>query len=389
MFPSAFDQQFYHLYGHKPRIFSAPGRVNLIGEHTDYNSGFVLPMAIDRRTFVAAAPRDDSRIRCLSTDFKGQLEFELSEDLRPAGDWSDYIRGVIACLLRDEFDLKGADLLITSEVPAGAGLSSSAALEVATGYALLKIAGLPVDLVDLAQTCQRAEQEFAGTNCGIMDQYISCLGIEGHALLIDCKSLEYHAVPIDLSHARIVVCNSMVKHELVSGEYNQRRAECEEGVRKLNLHIPGIQSLRDVEIEDFDQVADSLPEVVRRRCNHVITENARTIAAVESLQSGDLNRFGQLIYASHESLKEDYEVSCPELDLLVEIASQIPGVYGARMMGGGFGGCTVNLVEASQVETFIVTIHREYEKHTGKRPDCYICQASGGVCEELEIMLSP
>ena len=382
MFPVLLDQQFHDLYGHTPRIFSAPGRVNLIGEHTDYNGGYVLPMAIDRRTFVAAAQRDDRRVRCLSTDFNRPIEFELNRESHPVGDWSDYVRGVAACLLRDEFNLKGADLLIASEVPIGAGLSSSAAIEVATGYALLKIADQPVDLVALALACQRAEQEFAGTQCGIMDQYISCLGIDGHALLIDCRSLEYRAVPIDLSRARVVICNSMVKHELASGEYNQRRAQCEEGVRRLTRYLPGIQSLRDVEIEDFDQLADSLPEVVRRRCNHVITENARTIAAVESLDAADLHRFGQLIFASHESLREDYEVSCPELDLLVEIASQIPGIYGARMTGGGFGGCTVNLVESHQVASFIGTIRGDYEKRTGRQPDCYPCVASGGVREE-------
>ncbi len=378
-FTETLRAQHQNLYGREPRVFSAPGRVNLIGEHTDYNDGFVLPMAIDRRTFVAASPRDDKIIRARSTTEGGLIEFEIGREYPGGGDWGRYVYGVTECLRQDEFDLRGADLLIASEVPIGAGLSSSAALEISTGFALLKISEQPVDLVDLALVAQRAEHEFAGTQCGIMDQYVACLGIEGHALLIDCRSLEYRAVPIGLEHARVVVCNSMVKHDLATGEYNQRRAECEEGVRKLAAHLPGIQALRDVEIDDFDFYAGSLPEIIRRRCNHVITENARTLAAVEALESGDLAGFGKLMYASHESLRLDYEVSSRELDLLVGIASRLDGVFGARMTGGGFGGCTVNLVASDRVDQFIATISREYEKETGMRPDCYACRASAGV----------
>jgi galactokinase len=379
----AFDRtRFCERFGRGPRMFSAPGRVNLIGEHTDYNDGFVLPMAIDRRTFVFAAARDDRRVRCASTGFDGQFGFELSLDLKPANDWSNHVRGVAACLLRDEFNLRGADLLIASEVPVGAGLGSSAALGVSVGFAWLNISDQPVDPVDLALTAQRAEHEFAGTRSGIMDQYVACLGIENHALLLDCRSLEYRAVPIDLDHARVVVCNSMVKHDLASGEYNRRRAECEEGVRRLAAYLPGIQALRDVELEEFDHYAGALPSVVRRRCNHVIAENARTIAAVEALERHDLVEFGKLMYASHQSLRDDYEVSSRELDLLVAIASRCDGVFGARMTGGGFGGCTVNLVASRYVEQFITTISREYEKQTGLRPDCYDCRASAGVREE-------
>lgn len=374
--------QFGNSYGRNPRMFSAPGRVNLIGEHTDYNDGFVLPMAIDRRTYVAAALRDDRWVRCRSQEFAGAIEFELSEDLTPAGDWADYIRGVAACLLRDGAALRGADLLIASEVPVGAGLSSSAALEIAAGFALLRLAEQPVDRLALARAGQRAEQEFAGTQCGIMDQFIAAHAREGHALPLDCRSEEARAIPLDLSRTRIVVCNSMVRHNLAAGEYNRRRAECEEGVDRLAAHLPGVQSLRDVELEEFDLVADSLPERIRRRCNHVLTENARTLAAVEALEAGDLARFGQLMDASHESLREDYEVSCRELDLLVEIARRIPGVLGARMTGGGFGGCTVNLVDADRVAAFTETIQHEYERATGLRPECHVCVASGGVREE-------
>lgn len=377
-----FRQQFRQLYGNEPRLFSAPGRVNLIGEHTDYNEGFVLPMAIDRRTYVAIAPRNDRTVRCLSTAFDDQVEFELSAELKPANDWANYVRGIAACLLRDQFNLRGADLLIASDVPLGAGLSSSAALEIAVGFGLLKVSEQPVDLLRLALAAQKAEQEFTGTQCGVMDQFIACLGQPGHALKIDCRTLDYEAVPIDLTEARIVVVNSMVKHELAASEYNQRRAECEEAVRRLAGHLPGIQSLRDVELEEFDQWADALPETIRRRANHVITENARTLAAVEALKLGQLSHFGKLMKASHESLREDYQVSCRELDLLVEIAGRHNGVYGARMTGGGFGGCTVNLVKADRVENFISETVEAYQWVVGAKPETYVCQASAGVREE-------
>jgi len=374
--------RFREQFGREPRLFSAPGRVNLIGEHTDYNQGFVLPMAIDRRTMVAAAARDDRHVRYGSTGFPEQLEFELGPGLRPAADWGNHVRGVAACLERQQYKLRGADLLVASDVPIGAGLSSSAALEVSVGYALLIISEQPVDPITLALAAQQAEHEFVGTLCGIMDQYIACLGEAGHALLIDCRSLAYEAVPLDLQAARVVVCNSMVKHDLAAGEYNRRRAECEEGVRLLAARLPGVGALRDVSLADFERHAGLLPEVVRRRCRHVITEDRRTLDAVAALKRNDLAEFGRLMYASHASLRDDYEVSCRELDLLVEIASECPGVFGARMTGGGFGGCTVNLVAADQVDGFASTIARRYEGATGMRPDIYVCQAVGGVREE-------
>jgi galactokinase len=375
----AMRAQFIELYGVQPRVFSAPGRVNLIGEHTDYNDGFVLPMAIDRRTFVAAAARDDRTIRAASINETGRIEFEIGREYSSGHDWGRYVYGMAECMRREAFDLRGADLLIASDVPIGAGLSSSAALEISTGFALLGVSGQPLDPVDLALVGQRAEREFAGTMCGVMDQYIACLGIEGHALLIDCRSLEYRAAPIDIERALVVVCDSMVKRNLASVEYNRRRAECEDGVNRLAKYMPDIQSLRDVEIEDFDLYAGALPETIRRRLNHVITENARTIAAVEALEQGDLAELGKLMYASHESLRRDYEVSCRELDLLVSIASRCEGVFGARMTGGGFGGCTVNLVAPDFIDEFITIICREYENETAMRPNLHICQPSAGV----------
>jgi galactokinase len=379
-------ERFAQMVGRECRLFSAPGRVNLIGEHTDYNDGYVLPIALNQRTYVAAAPREDSLIRCWSTQYAGSpgpIEFTIDAQTRSGeSDWAKHIRGIATCLAREQFNLGGADLLIDSDLPIGAGLSSSAAIEVATGFALLKLSGQPVDLVDLALAAQRAEQEFAGTKCGIMDQYMACLGVEGHALLIDCRSLEYRAVPLELGEASIVICNTMVQHELASGEYNVRRSECEEGVRQLSVHLPGIVALRDVEPEDFDQYAGALPPVIQRRCNHVITEIARTLAAVEALERQDLTTFGQLMYASHHSLRIDYEVSCPELDLMVEIASGCEGVYGARMTGGGFGGSTVNLVTNEALPSFLVTVREQYRERTGIHPELYVCQSGGGVREE-------
>ncbi len=375
--------QFQQRFDAAPRLFSAPGRVNLIGEHTDYNEGFVLPLAIDRRTYVAATKRADRQVRVFASDLGEGVEFELGPELRPAapGRWSNYVRGVAACLEQAGHKLCGADMLIASEVPLGAGLSSSAALEAAVGYALLRLSERTCNLLELALILQRAEHEFAGTQCGVMDQYSACLGQAGHALLLDCRTLGHEAVPLDLRDTRLVICNSMVKHELAAGEYNTRRAECNEGVRRLAQHLPGIQALRDVAVEEFDQVAAVLPDTLRRRCNHVINENARVALAVEALKRGDWPCFGRLLYASHESLRHDYEVSCRELDLLVEIAQGTPGVYGARMTGGGFGGCTVNLVAADEVGDFIETVRREYAAATDLTPECHVCRASDGVKE--------
>jgi galactokinase len=375
--------QFGEVYQRECRVFSAPGRVNLIGEHTDYNDGFVLPMAIDRRTFVAAATRPDSILRCTSNEFSGQLQFTLKPDLQPSKDWSNLIRGMAASLIRAGYDLSGADLLFESEVPMGAGLASSAAFEIAAGFALLNLStDLPIDPIELALAAQRAEQEFTGTQCGIMDQFVACLAVKDHALLIDCRSLEYEPVHLGMGEARIVVCNTMVKHDLSTGEYNRRRAECQEAVRRLAGNIYEIESLREVDLEAFNEYYATLPDMIARRGRHVITENKRTLNAVQAIKIGDLGHFGQLMYASHESLSKDYEVSCRELDLLVELAAACPGVFGARMTGGGFGGCTVNLITANEVDHFVERVTTGYENQIGDRPECYICQPSEGMREE-------
>jgi galactokinase len=379
---SRLKAEFKTRFGRAPRLFSAPGRVNLIGEHTDYNEGFVLPMAIDRRTYIAAAARDDNRVRCVSTSFPHKVEFIIDPHLAPADDWANHVRGLAAELSREQYHLTGADLLIASEVPLGAGLSSSAALEVAVGYALLSVAGELIDLEELAEAAQRAEHEYTGTLCGIMDQYIACFGVAGHALLIDCRSLEYRAAPLAFGDARVVVCDTMVRHNLATSEYNARRAECELGVKLLTSQRSEITALRDVSMDELEAARDLLPERVYRRCRHVISENERTKMAAAALDRGEVKEFGELMYASHASLRDDYEVSCRELDLLAEIAHECAGVYGARMTGGGFGGSTVNLVAAGQIEEFSEKIIERYQAECGLTAKIRVCRADDGVREE-------
>ena len=373
---------FLGLYGTEPRLFRAPGRVNLIGEHTDYNEGFVLPMALERATLVAAAPRQDRLVRVHSLNLKESAEFDLD---RPGptrrGIWLDYVEGVAQSLMVRGAQLRGADLAIDSDVPVGAGLSSSAALEVSVGLALLSLAGVEIDRVSLALAGQRAEHVYVGTKCGIMDQFVAALGEEGHALLIDCRELTATPLPLDTTSMVVVICDTNVHHELASSEYNTRRAECERGVSLLSEFLPGIRALRDVSVSDFEKHEERLPEPIRRRCRHVVTEDARTLAAAGALRAGELEKMGQLMVLSHESLRDDYEVSCRELDIMVEIALRIEGVAGARMTGGGFGGSTVNLVRRDALAEFREAIDREYNKATNKHPTIYVSEPGAGAKE--------
>jgi len=377
-------QEFHRLYGRDARIYRAPGRVNLIGEHTDYNDGFVMPAAIGYSTWVALAPRDDRKLSIYSENFSESVEFDLSEisvsGARPRSTphWSDYVCGVVVALEQAGYPLCGGDMLIRGEVPIGSGLSSSAAIEVSVGYALLEASGHSVDRVELAKLCQRAENEYVGMRCGIMDQFISCCGQAGRALLLDCRSLAHRWLPLP-GGVRMVVCNTMVKHELASSEYNQRRAECEAGVERLARYLPGVRALRDVTSDELERYQRELPEVVYRRCRHVIGENARVMEAAAELERNDLVAFGSLMNESHRSLSDDYQVSCDELNLLVNLARQIEGVYGARMMGGGFGGCVINLVAAEYVDGFERVVTQGYKQATGRAPEIYVCDAAEGV----------
>src|SRR5882762_9237224 len=377
--PAELAEAFQSLYGSRPRIYRAPGRVNLIGEHTDYNDGFVMPAAIDFSTWVAIDARDDRRIVIRSQNFSETAELDLDQPpARGRGHWSDYPFGVAATLEEAGQRLRGANILVRGEVPIGSGLSSSAAIEVATGLALLDIVGARIDRLDLAKVCQQAENEFVGMRCGLMDQFISCFGQTGHALMLDCRSLAYQLLPLP-ENVKLVVCNTMVKHELAASEYNARRAECEEGVQLLARELPEVRSLRDVSIEDLERAGGELPEIVRKRSRHIVTENARVVAAAAALQREDLKTLGELMGESHRSLRDDYEVSCEELDLRVNIANQAEGVFGARMTGGGFGGCTLNLVTADSVDLFKQTVASGYAQATGREPEIYVCKPAQGV----------
>jgi galactokinase len=377
-------EQFQKLYGQEARIFRAPGRVNLIGEHTDYNEGFVMPVAMDLYTWVAAAPREDARVHVYSQNLRERAEMDLQVlNLRLQRHWSAYVLGVAASLRLTGAEIGGANLLVEGKVPMGAGLSSSASVEVAAGYALLESSKLSRSPVELAKICQRAENEFAGARCGIMDQMIACCARANYALMLDCHTLGFRLLPL-FSGAQFVVCNTMVKHDHAAGEYNARRADCETATRILAEQMPEVRALRDVSLADLERYAKLLPEVVYCRSRHVISENARVLAACGALEHGDPESFGRLMRESHRSLKEDYEVSSTELDLLVEIAGGIAGVYGSRMTGGGFGGCTISLVRSGAVDEFQTAVASGYQRATGRKPDIYIVRASDGVREVLE-----
>lgn len=373
-------REFEQRFGQAPRLFRAPGRVNLIGEHTDYNEGWVMPAAIEFSTVVAVAPRSDHELRVASLNFHEERAFPLGGEPLPEDNWTDYVQGVALMLERSGTLVSGANMMVWGDVPLGAGLSSSASIEVATAIALLAISGAAMTRGQIARLCQRAENEFVGARCGIMDQFISANGKAGHALMLDCRSLHYELVPIP-EQVSIVVANTMVKHQLSGGEYNTRRAECEEGVRLLQRGLPRVQSLRDVSATQLEKLKSELPELIYRRCRHVVSENERVAEFAEALSTGDLESAGHAMWASHHSLRDDYEVSCRELDVMVDIASTVPGTIGSRMTGGGFGGCTVSLVRNDAVEAFQGRIARQYIEATGIVPEIYVTRAADGAHE--------
>jgi galactokinase len=366
--------------GHGVRVFRAPGRVNLIGEHTDYNLGFVLPIALDLACFVATAPNRDGKLRVHSTGQGETREWEAAElaELAPSRHWSDYPAGVAQQLLQAGYRVEPQNLLVRSSVPIGSGLSSSAALEVSTALALL--GDQEIDRLELAKLCRRAENEFVGMPCGIMDQYISVFGRDHAGVKIDCRSLDHEMVPLP-ENVEIVAANTMVKHELGQSAYRERVAECRSVVEALRQSRPEVESLRDADEEKIKGLIAMVAATPRKRARHVVSENARVEEFVKASRAGDLPRMGELFEASHRSLQHDYEVSCEELDFLVDAAMTLPGVWGSRMTGGGFGGCTVNLVRPDAAVKFRRGLAEAYHQRFGLTPEFYSCRPSAGAGE--------
>ena len=373
---------FKRRFDAEPRIFRAPGRVNLIGEHTDYNDGFVLPAAIDLYTWAAFAPRRDHFLHVFSENLQESATIDLQADSpQPKDHWSDYVQGVARMLQNRGIGVAGANIELFSNVPSGAGLSSSAALEVSIASGLLAFSGGSLKLEELALICQRAENEFVGARVGIMDQFASCFGSEGHAILLDCRSLEYQRLPLPRG-AAMIICNTMVKHELSGGEYNVRREQCEAGVQILAKAYPEVRALRDVSVGQLEAQRREMPELIYKRCLHVVQENDRVVETVQRLRGGDMELVGQLMGESHASLRDLYEVSCAELDAMVKSAQGLPGFIGGRMTGGGFGGCTVNLVEEADAAEFAEKIAERYHGKVGIAPNVYVCSAADGAGAE-------
>lgn len=369
---------FEKVLGYAPsHIIQAPGRVNLIGEHTDYNDGFVLPCAINYQTVVAASKRDDNLVRVVSVDYGNAVdEFDITQAITFAQDkmWANYIRGVVKCLLARGYTFNGADISVSGNVPQGAGLSSSAALEVVIGQTFKELYKLDISQAEIALNGQQAENEFVGCNCGIMDQMISAEGQENHAMLLDCRTLETQSVsmPAEMS---VVIINSNKKRGLVDSEYNTRREQCEEAAR-----IFGVPALRDVTIEEFNAKASELDAVVAKRARHVITENDRTLEAAQALRNNDIKRMGELMAKSHASMRDDFEITVKEIDVLVEMVKKVIGDQGGvRMTGGGFGGCIVALVPPALVGDVRAVVEAQYEAQTGLKASIYVCQAKQGA----------
>jgi galactokinase len=376
---SELRQNFEQLYAATPRVFRAPGRVNLIGEHTDYNDGFVMPAAVGFSTYVAIGPRSDRKLALHSKEFPGHFEFDLDNLPRErTGSWCDYVLGIALALRKRQIPFVGVNLLVQTDIPVGAGLSSSAAIEVASTLALLSLTQTKIPLPEVAQLCREAENNFVGARVGIMDQFVSCMGKAAHAILLDCRSLEFKLAPIP-ANLKLVVCNSMVKHDHAASGYNTRRDECEEAVRYFAKWNPAVRALRDVSVEFLNQHAADLPATILKRCTHVILENQRTVEAARCLAAGDLPQIKKLMHESHVSMRDLYEISCREIDIMVESAEGLPGFWGGRMTGGGFGGCTINLVRQENAEDFAVQIAERFKRATNIDPQIYICSAEDGA----------
>nr|WP_251035999.1 galactokinase [Paenibacillus sp. ISL-20] len=372
---------------HKVRIFNAPGRVNLIGEHLDYNGGYVLPAALEFGTTLIIRPRDDNKVSFSSTNIPYELTISLDDDYGYKSDqWTDYPVGVITELNKIGCNLSsGYDLLYHGDIPNGAGLSSSASIEVVTAYAFLKMEGKETDTVEIAKLSQRVENLFVGVNSGIMDQFAVANGKQDHAILLMCDTLEYELVPFRTGAYKIVISNTNKRRGLVDSKYNERRSECDRALEILQKELPALSYLAQLNPDQFATLQDSIrDETVRRRAQHVVEENQRVHDSVKALKNGDLEAFGQYMNQSHDSLRYLYEVTGDELDALVEEAQRIPGTLGSRMTGAGFGGCTVSLVHEDAVERFITEVGQQYEARIGLKPDFYVCGVGQGVHEVKE-----
>lgn len=378
--------RFKEKFGHAPaHIARAPGRVNLLGEHVDYNDGFVLPAAIDRTTYMAFSPTNAPHSTLIAADFDQQASFsaetittKTQPDSSPLPEWALYPAGVMWSLMEEKLPALSMNAVFASDVPRGSGLSSSASVEMAFAIAWQTLGGWTLPAMQRALLGQKAENKYVGVNCGIMDQFASACGVENKLLLLDCRSLEWKTVPLP-EHVSIVIADTTVRRKLTSGEYNKRRDACEEAVRLLKNDLPKIKSLRDVSVDDFNRLAKQLPAEVERRARHVVEEIGRSNQAEALLAAGNIQSFGALMNECHASLRDLYEVSCPELNVMVNIAQPLEGCYGARLTGAGFGGCTVNLVANDCVESFAKSLASGYESETGLRPEIYISRASNGA----------
>ena len=362
---SAFKQAFFSAFDRAPRIFRSPGRINLIGEHTDYNDGYVLPAAIDRHVYVGIAPRQDGRIRIVSVDFNGVHEGLVTDQGKSTLGWPDYALGVLAGFRERGIQLPGFDMLVGSDLPVGAGLSSSAAYSCAVGFALNELFNAGLDRSDMIRIAQLAEHRYAGVMCGIMDPFASMYGRSGQFVRLDCRSMEYHYVPFSAEGYALLLLNTNVKHSLASSAYNRRREECATGLDWVRADFPEVRSLRDVDESMLDRCVAPRDKVIDDRCRYVVQENARLLALCSDLEKGDMAAAGARMLQTHEGLSRMFEVSCPELDYLVKAVRGIDGVLGARMMGGGFGGCTINLLRTDIIDQLVNDLSRAYEADNG------------------------
>ncbi|MEP7278581.1 MAG: galactokinase [Bacteroidota bacterium] len=359
-------------------ITRSPGRINLIGEHTDYNNGFVLPAAIDKAAYLVVTPRNDDTIHLHSVDLKEDYSTKTSELRKSAVSWPNYILGVIEQFVLSGIAITGFEAVLTGDIPIGAGLSSSAAVECAVALALNELFSAGYDRFTLVKLSQRAENEFVGVQCGIMDQFASMFGKHNHVIRLDCRSLDYEYVPFNMDGIKILLLDTNVKHSLGSSEYNVRRKQCETGVAWIQRHVPEVKSLRDASLEMIEKYILPEDELIYRRCRYVVEENNRLLAACKNLEEGNIPAFGKKMYETHEGLSRLYEVSCPELDFLVAHVRSNPVVWGARMMGGGFGGCTINLVQEEAIEELVAGATLAYKKVMGKELIAHIAKIEGG-----------